>query len=164
MLALACGGESVTSSGPPAHQLPPGAGDQIVADVMDDLQIVAAATPETPEDLSRALTGRALDDTRKSREDDLSRGRYRRREYRNVNARLYEYFAPVAQVFVEFDDYGYYVDAKSGASLEEPSTAHRAYSLAVIEEEGRWKIKSILEPSTPETPRELPEASVNSQP
>lgn len=162
-LALSCGGEnSATQAVPSAHQLSPETRDQIVGNVEEDLQVVAGVQPETLGDLPRALTGKALEDTKKSMEDDLVQGRYRRRDYRNLNVRLYEYFEPVAQVFVEFDDFGYYVDARTGAALEQPAAAHHAYSLAVIEEEGRWKIKSILEPSTPETPRELPATTATS--
>ncbi|MFA5802602.1 MAG: hypothetical protein WC911_09025 [Thermoleophilia bacterium] len=129
----------------------------MVAETIESLEIITGLTPETIDDLSKAMSGTALEDTKKGIEEDLAQGRYRKRDYRNINVRFTQYMSPIVTEFVEFDDFGYYVDAKTGAALTQSTGEHRAYSIYVIEEDGRWKIKGLFEPSNPSTPREQPE-------
>lgn len=151
-----CGGEDAENKAS-GHTLSQEQQDRVVAETSENLEIVMGLTPETIDDLSKAMTGSALEDTKKGMEEDLTQGRYRKRDYRNINVRFTQYMNPIATEFVEFDDFGYYVDAKTGAALTQPTGEHRSYSIYVIEEDGRWKIRGLFEPSNPSTPREQPE-------
>lgn len=147
-----------TQAKTPAHQASPELEKKIVDDAMQDLKAIAAAGQDT-NSLAQALTGKALDETKAVMAQDLAQGKYRKRDYQNINVRLQDYAAPVAQVFAEFDDKGYYVDAASGAALTEPANERKTYALALIEEGGRWKIKGIYAAeatttaTTPATPQ-----------
>lgn len=133
-----------------AHQAPPEIEAKILADTTEDLNIIAATGSDTSQ-LSMALTGKALEETKAQIGKDLAEGKIRKRDYQNINVRLGDYTLPIAEVFAEFDDMGYYVDANTGATLTEPNKEHKSYALAVIEEEGRWKIRLILSPSATTT-------------
>lgn len=136
-----------------AHQASPEVEQKIVADATEDLQIIASSGKDSSL-LAKALTGKALEDTKSALNKDLAQGKYKQRDYQNINVRMTAYTAPVAEVFAEFDDNSYYVDASSGAALGQPALEHKSYALALVEEEGRWKIMLILSPSAKTTPRQ----------
>lgn len=137
-----------------AHEAPPEIAEKILADTTEDLRIIAATGADTAS-LNKALTGKALDEIKAQAATDLAEGKIRKRDYQNINVRLGDYTLPIAEVLVEFDDTGYYVDAGTGAALSEPTNEHKSYAMAVIEEEGRWKIRLILSPTaTTTTPTE----------
>jgi len=125
-----------------AHQSSPEVEQKVLADATEDLRIIAA-TGQDASGLSQALTGKALDETRASMNKDLADGKYRKRDYQNIKVRLQDFTAPIAQVFAEFDDNGFYVDASNGAALTQPTQEHKTYALAMVEEDGRWKITGI---------------------
>lgn len=128
--------------GAPAHQSSPELEQKVLADATEDLRIIAA-TGQDASGLSQALTGKALEETRAAINQDLADGKYRKRDYQNIKVRLQDFTAPIAQVFAEFDDNGFYVDASSGAALTQPTQEHKTYALAMVEEDGRWKITGI---------------------
>jgi len=137
-----------------AHQAPSEVEAKILADTAEDLRVIAATGSDTSQ-LSTVMTGKALDETKAQIGKDLAEGKVRKRDYQNINVRLGDYTLPIAEVFVEFDDMGYYVDANTGAALGEPANEHKSYALAVVEEGSRWKIRLILSPSaTTTTPTE----------
>lgn len=158
LLLSSCGQETVTSE--KGHGLKPEEADRLVAEVTEDLEIVAGVTPETIDDLSRALTGNALEETRAGMEQDLAAGRYRKRDYRNISVEFRDYSTPIAQLRVDFDDFGYYVDAVTGAAQGAPTGEKKSFDISAIEEDGRWKIKGIFTVSTETTPRSLPEETI----
>ncbi|MBE0428794.1 MAG: hypothetical protein IBX61_02860 [Thermoleophilia bacterium] len=155
VLLLASCGEA-TEGNPSAHQLSPEEMERVVSETRENLDRVAAAGADVSM-LTEALTGSALEETAKKIEEDLTLGRIKKREYGNIEIFFNQFNSPIAQVSVEYDDLGYYVDANTGASLTQPTGEHVRLALAAIEEDGRWKISLILAASTPETPRELPE-------
>jgi len=136
-----------------AHQAPPEVEQKIVADATEDLQIIASSGKDSSL-LAKALTGKALEDTKSVLNKDLAQGKYKRRDYQNINVSMTDYTAPVAEVFAEFDDNSYYVDAGSGAALGQPALEHKSYALALVEDEGRWKIMLILSPTANTQPRQ----------
>jgi len=156
MALSACGGDNGATT-VEGHTLSAEETDILLTDVNDDFQIIMAATPETADTLAQALTGPALEQTKAGMDEDIAKGRYRKRDYQNLSVRPQEYNAPIAEMFVEFDDHGYYVDAKTGAQLTQPVVEHKAFALSVVEEDGRWKIRGIFEPSNETTPRQLPD-------
>ncbi len=131
----------------PAHQLPEETQQQIVADVKKDLEVIASMEKDDSV-LAEAMTGEALAEMRSQAAADLAAGKYKKRDYREVKVELTGYTSPVAEVKVEFDNYGYYVDANSGKALETPSGEHVTLAMAVIEEDGRWEIKGIFSPES----------------
>lgn len=133
-----------------AHQAPPEVEEKILADTAEDLRVIAAAGSDTSQ-LSTVMTGKALEETRAQIATDLAEGKIRKRDYQNITVLLGDYTLPIAEVLAEFDDMGYYVDANTGAALSEPSNEHKSYAMAVIEEDGRWKIRLILSPSATTT-------------
>ncbi|MHB1325923.1 MAG: hypothetical protein ACYDGS_09605 [Thermoleophilia bacterium] len=152
LLPLACGTEDTVTPeskaqvGTSAHQLPEGAEAKVIADATDDLKLVTAAGAD-PTVLPKALTGQALEDMKSTLAGDQAQGKYKKRDYQNIKVRFQDYLPDTAQVYAEFDDVSYYVDAKTGAALEAPSRVHKAYALALVEEENHWKIKTVLAPS-----------------
>ena len=123
---------------------------KILADVTGDLQIISGTGADTAQ-LNQAMTGKALNDIKTTIGKDLSQGKYRKRNYQNIKVRTTSYSLPVVEVAAEFDDNGYYVDANTGEALGQPSSEHKSYALAAVEEEGRWKISLILSPSATST-------------
>lgn len=156
LFLASCGGEDETTTKTPAHAITPETVDQITANTTEDLQTVASTGSDTTA-LGTALTGKALEDMKKQVATDLAAGKVKNREYRNISVRFEEFNPPFAEVFAEFDDYGYYVDANTGAALGQPPGTHVSFAMAVVEEDGRWKIQGIFSPSNPNTPRELSE-------
>lgn len=154
-LSASCGEEEATKD--KGHGLLPGDADTLVANVTEDLEIVAGVTPETIGDLKGALTGAALQETKAGIEEDSAAGRYRKRDYRNIVVEFQDYSTPIAQLRVDFEDFGYYVDAKTGEALEAPTGAKKSFAISAVEEDGRWKIRGIFTTSDETTPRELPE-------
>lgn len=157
VLLASCGEGETAEKKEMGHNLSQEQKDRIVAETIENLEIVMGVTPETIDDLSKAMSGSALEDTKKGMEEDLAQVRYRKRDYRDIKVIFTQYMSPIATEFIEYDDFGYYVDAKTGATLTQPTGEHRSYSIYVIEEDGRWKIKGLFEPSNPSTPREQPE-------
>jgi hypothetical protein len=153
----ACSDDDTTETSIIGHSLTPEQIEKMLMDAREDLEIIVGVTPETVADLSRALTGSALAQTRAGMDEDLAQGRYRKRDYQNISLAFEQYNAPFVEVFAEFDDAGYYVDAATGEQLTQPLNEHEALALSLTEEDGRWKISGIFEPSTESTPRELPE-------
>jgi hypothetical protein len=157
--ALSCGSgdsqsESVTDTTPTktsAHAPTEELQAKIIADTTDDLNLVAGAGKDVSV-LPQAMKGSALQETTASTNQDLAQGKYKTREYQTMDVRLDSYNFPLAQVVVEFDDYGYYVDANTGEALGEPTQEHHKIDLALSEEDGRWKIQTILAPSNASTP------------
>ena len=133
-----------------AHDTPPELVDRVNEDVVEDLQIISAVTVDTAS-FSQAMTGEALADMNKSAADDLAAGKYRKRDYRDVSVLINGYVSPVVEVRVDFEDHGYYVDASTGEALEAPSGERRTFAMALVEEEGQWKIKGIYSPTGTET-------------
>lgn len=154
-LLVSCGEEADTSE--KGHGLLPEDADILVANVTEDLEIVSGVTPETIDDLARALTGTALQETRSGMEQEAADGRYRKRDYRNINVEFQDYSTPIAQLRIDFEDFGYYVDVKTGEALEAPTGEKKSYAISAVEEDGRWKIRGIFTISDETTPRELPE-------
>jgi hypothetical protein len=159
LICVSCGSTATTNqekaqaANTSAHQASPELEQRIVADASEDLQIIASSGKDSSR-LAKALTGKALEDTKSALNKDLAQGKYKQRHYQNINVRMTAYTAPVAEVFAEFDDNSYYVDASSGAALTQPALEHKSYALALVEEEGRWKIMLILSPSANTTPRQ----------
>lgn len=160
LVPVSCGSDSSSQAGTTqeiphnsAHQAPPEIEQKILADAREDLAIIASAGADTST-LSNALTGSALTDTKAQTDKDLAEGKYRKRDYQNINVRLQDYAAPIAEVFAEFDDNGYYVDAVTGAALGQPVNEHKSYALALVEEGNRWKIRLILAPSAASTAKQ----------
>lgn len=116
---------------------------------------MVAAVTTNPAGFSQALTGSALDGQKKEFDQDMAKGRYRKRDYRNVKIVFEGYNKPIAELALEFDDYGYYVDARTGAKLSQPTGGHQKIDLAVKEDGGRWKIQRLLAPSNAKTPTNL---------
>lgn len=135
--------ETVSSS---VHQLPTEAEQKVTADAEADLRVIASVGKD-PSPLSQAMTGTALSDTTVSINSDLAQGKYKKRDYQNIHVIFQDYTSPVASVFAEFDDNGYFIDASTGAALGPQASEHKQYALALVEEENRWKIKMILSPS-----------------
>lgn len=133
-----------------AHEAPPEMVDKVKADVAEDLDIISRVTTDTAS-FPQALTGKALADMKKMAEDDLAAGRYRVRDYRNVSVEVNGYTSPVMEVRVDFEDFGYYADASTGQALDSPSGEQKALAMAVVEEDGRWKIKGIFSATGTET-------------
>ncbi len=136
-----------------AHEVAPEIEEKILADAVDDLKVIAATGADTSQ-LPTVLTGSALESTKNSIAADAAQGKVRKRDYQNINVRMQGYVQPQAEVFAEFDDSGYYVDAATGAALGSPANEHKSYALAMVEEGGRWKIQMILSPTatSPTTP------------
>lgn len=151
LFPLACGSnstiapETMATTGASAHQLPEEVQQKIVADTVEDLNLVASTGADATA-LPQALTGPELEKMRTALAADLAQGKYKKREYKNIKVTLQEYSPPIAQMSAEFDDASYYVDAKTGAALEAPSGEHKTYALAMVEEGNRWKIKYVLSP------------------
>ena len=154
LLITSCGESSQVTK--PPHSLTPEEQERLITETTENLNKVAQAGSDVSL-LPEALTGTALEETTQQIQDDLAQGKVKKREYQNINISMNQFNYPIAQVVAEYDDYGYYADANSGASLTQPSASHVKLALAVIEEDGRWKIDQILAASTPETPKELPE-------
>ncbi|MDO8737181.1 MAG: hypothetical protein Q7K29_08915, partial [Thermoleophilia bacterium] len=133
-----------------AHQAPPEVEAKILEDVTEDLRIIVATGSDTSQ-LSTAMTGKALEETKAQIGKDLAEGKVRKRDYQNIDVKLGDYTMPIAEVLAEFEDMGYYVDASTGVALTEPSKEHKSYALAVVEESGRWKIRLILSPTATTT-------------
>ncbi len=133
-----------------AHEVPPEVDARILADITQDLQTISGAGADTAA-LGDAMTGKALSETKATIGADLAQGKYRKRDYQNIKVRTTSYSLPVVEVAAEFDDNGYYVDANTGAALDQPTNEHKSYALAAVEEGGRWKISLILSPSATST-------------
>jgi len=155
--AISCGSDSdkpstITqdASHSSAHQASPEVEAKIIADAADDLRIISAAGAGTSQ-MATAMTGKALEETKAQVASDLAQGKVRKRDYQNINVYLQDYTLPIAEVRAEFDDLGYYIDATTGAALDSPTSEHKKYALALVEEGARWKIKLILSPSATST-------------
>lgn len=133
-----------------AHEVAPEIEEKILADAREDLEIIAA-TGADPSQLPTAMTGNALETTRNTIAADAAQGRVRKRDYQNINVRMQGFISPVAEVFAEFDDSGYYIDAATGAAIDSPTNEHKSYALAMVDEGGRWKIQMILSPTATST-------------
>lgn len=136
--------------GAPAHQVTPEIEKKVIDDATDDLKIIAASGKDAA-GLARALTGKALEEARTTLTNDLAQGKYRQRDYQGIQVRVQDVTGTVAGVSAEFDDNGFYVDAGTGAALTDPTREHKKYALAMVEEDGRWKIKSIFSASATTT-------------
>lgn len=121
--------------------------DAIISDTKNDLTILDSMSPQDTSALEKALMGTALSDMRETITREASEGKFRKRVYDNISARLEAYTYPYAQVFVEFTDRGYFIDANSGATLEPANNERKTYSLSMVEENGRWKISGIYVPN-----------------
>ncbi len=156
LAAVSCGDNSFPDSTQTdeahtsVHMVSPEVQAKIVADVTDDLRIIGQTGADTA-GLSQAMNGKALTETKAAVGKDLAQGKCRKRDYQNISVHTTSFSLPVAEVSAEFDDGGYYVDANTGVALEEPKTEHKNYALAVVEEDGRWKINLILSPSATST-------------
>ena len=158
LVALSCGSggsdsqpSTVDTTATSAHDPSPQVKDQIVADATADLNLIASSGKDTSV-LPQALKGTALQNTTDTINQDLAAGKYKKRDYQNLQVRLDDYNYPIAQVVAEFDDNSYYVDANSGQALSQPTGQHMTFDLALVEEEGRWKIQGIFLPSNANTP------------
>lgn len=158
ILFTSCGESSSTQETPSGHKLTAEEREKIIADTVDDLSLIAGIQTDTSL-LGTAMTGKALDEMKQTVEKDLAEGKVKKREYRNVTAEFEEINFPYAEVLAEFDDFSYFTDAKTGATLSQPTGTHMRFAMALIEEDGNWKIQGIFAPSTPETPRQLPQTS-----
>ncbi len=136
------------------HSKTPDQQKQILNDVHNDLTLIMGIT-NNPAGFPQALTGAALDSQKKQFDQDMAQGRYRKRDYRNMTLKFEGYDDPIAEMSLEFDDYGYYVDAKTGHQLSQPSRQHQKFDLAVKEDGGHWKIERLLAPSNSRTPTSL---------
>ena len=154
LLFSSCGDASQSEEGTSGHKLTSEDLDRIVVETIDDLNTVASVETDTSA-LSTAMTGDGLEQMKSGIEKDLAAGKIKKRDYRNITATFEEFNFPFAEVLAEFDDFSYYVDANTGANITQPTGQHMRFAMAVVEEEGRWKIQGVFAPSTPETPREL---------
>lgn len=153
LFVVSCGSDSSSSDSETAtqphksaHVVPPEIQQKVVDDARQDLDIIIASGADTSL-LPTALTGAALKDAQAQDAQDLTAGKYRKHDYQNINLRFQDFALPYAEVFVEFDDYGYYVSTATGAAIDQPTKEHKSYALALVEEGNRWKIQQILSPS-----------------
>lgn len=148
--ASTVGAETATAAHDLAHDIPSELVDRVNEDVVEDMEIISSVTVDTAP-FSLAMTGEALADMNRMAADDLAAGKYRKRDYRDVSVLINGYISPVVEARVEFDDYGYYVDASTGKALTASSGEHKTFAMALVEEEGQWKIKGIYSPTGTET-------------
>jgi len=153
-----CGESTSTDTVPIGHRLSTEEQERIVSETIDDLNQIAAVETDTSA-LAAVMTGDALNEMKTGIDKALAEGKIKKRDYQNVTATFVQFDSPYAQVSAEFDDFSYYVDAKTGAELTQPSGTHMKYAMAIVEEDGRWKIRGIYPPSTPETPQQLPQTT-----
>ncbi len=158
LVAISCGSggsgtqpDTVDTTATSAHDPSQQVKDQVVADATADLNLIASAGKDTSV-LSQAMKGTALQDATNTINQDLAAGKYKKRDYQNLQVRLDDYNYPIAQVVAEFDDNSYYVDSSTGQALSKPAGDHVKLDLALVEEEGRWKIQGIFLPSNANTP------------
>ncbi len=144
-------GTGTTQNFTELHSATPDQQKRILADVNDDIKVITGVTTN-PAGFSQALSGPMLDGQKKQFDQDMAKGRYRKRDYRNVTIKFEGYNDPVAELTLEFDDFGYYVDAKTGARLSQPTGQHQKYDMAVKVDGGRWKIEGLFAPSNASTP------------
>lgn len=156
ILFSSCGDDSSpTDTKSSAHKVTAEDRDRIIAETIEDLNIISSIETDTAV-LATAMSGQALEEMKAGIVKELAEGKVKKRDYQNISATFEQLNYPVAQVLVEFDDFSYYVDAKTGAALSEPTGEHMRYAMAVVEEDGLWKIQGIFAPSSAETPRVLP--------
>ncbi|MEK7816763.1 MAG: hypothetical protein AAB281_00750 [Actinomycetota bacterium] len=139
---------SADGGGPPGHQLSQEQVDKMLGDLAYDLSFIGSVGPGDTAALATVLTGAALSDTQNTITSELAQGKYKKRIYEDINARLEVYNYPSAEVFVEFTDKGYYIDPNTQAVLDQPTSERKAYSLSLVQENERWKINGIYLPST----------------
>jgi len=156
LTASSCGDTTTTETTPIGHRLSTEEQDRIVSETIDDLNQIAAVETDTTA-LTAVMTGAALNEMKAGIEKALTEGKIKKRDYQNVTATFVQFDSPYAQVSAEFDDFSYYVDANTGVALTQPTGTHMKYAMAIIEEDGRWKIQGIYPPSTPQTPQQLPQ-------
>ncbi|GBE58266.1 hypothetical protein BMS3Abin01_01199 [bacterium BMS3Abin01] len=144
------GTETAAAAHDLAHDIPSELVDRVNEDVVEDMEIISSVTVDTAS-FSLAMTGEALTDMNRMAADDLAAGKYRKRDYRDVSVLINGYISPVVEARVEFDDYGYYVDVSTGEALESPSGERKTFAMALVEEDGQWKIKGIYSPTGTET-------------
>ncbi len=157
MPAASCGddqaAETQTAAGEAhnyAHQAPRELEQVIIDDVKEDLGIISTVRAD-PAPFTQAMTDVALADIQNQHAKDLAEGRYRVRVYENIEVRVTGYTDPIAEALVEFDDKSYYADSATGTAIDSPANERTGFAMALVEEEGQWKIKGIFSPSGAET-------------
>lgn len=163
MAAASCGDDETTGTQTAAeethnyaHQAPKELEQVIIDDVLEDLGIIMSVRADaTP--FPQAMTDEALVDIQAQHAEDLAAGRYRIRDYGDITVKITGYTDPIADALVEFDDKSHYVDATTGSAIDSPTNERTAFAMALVEEEGQWKIKGIFSPSGAEAAAETGE-------
>lgn len=158
IIFTSCGDSSSSDTTPAGHKVTAEESEKIVADTTEDLNLIDSVETDTAV-LATAMTGKGLNEMKTAIEKDLAAGKIKKRDYRNISAEFVQLDIPYAEVLAEFDDFSYYVDAKTGATLSQPAGTHMRFAMALVEEDGRWKIQGVFAPSTPETPRQMPQTT-----
>jgi len=129
---------------PASHTMTKKQEKALLDDLKENVKIINS-TREDTSSLSKALTGSLLESTLKQHSDDAANNIIRVRKYSSPKFEIGNYVPGTVGVTMKFTDKGYLMNRETKEKLDKPKNKKTTLILALMEEEGRWKIFEILQ-------------------
>jgi hypothetical protein len=119
---------------------------EILRDARADMLSLEKVTTN-PDDFTKALAGKTLDDFTREFNNDLNAGKIKIRKYENIKLSFIDISKEfLARVKVVFTDSSYYVSKNNpNLSLTFPQSEEKKFMLHLLKTDNRWKIVAVAE-------------------
>lgn len=134
---------------PSAHTISKKTEKEIMKEAYEDIKILTNITINTSE-LKKILSGKALKDMTDSINKDTTKGKVKKRIYKDVKLYFRNYTKGIAGLTLTFIDKSYYIDKNTQQQISEPTNLPQKFAISLKKVDKKWKIDGIYSPNAKE--------------